>query len=243
MKRSSPRPVCTPLSSPRIEASGKAAWMRSTISASLARSASVTRSCGRFSATSRGSSSRSHKSAPASFASAVMKASGSNGVLLGKGRGMRKPPSGQRDRVLAAIEIPALGVWLGALVGFAFVSAPLAFRIVAPLDVGRFAALTAQTLGALTIWGYVLGGIAILVVVLRSASAGDRTWDFGRAVLLALALGLSFYQQRAIVPAMIAAPDVHGDEYRALHQRSTQVYGAVVVFVFAALVLAAVRRD
>jgi hypothetical protein len=156
---------------------------------------------------------------------------------------MRKPPSGQRDRVLAAIEIPALGVWLGALVGFAFVSAPLAFRIVAPLDVGRFAVLTAQTLGSLTLWGYALGGIAIVVVLLRSAGAGDRTWDFGRAVLLALALGLAAYQQQSIVPAMVSATDVRSEEYRALHQRSTQVYGVVVVLVFAALILAAVRRD
>jgi hypothetical protein len=156
---------------------------------------------------------------------------------------MRKPPSGQRDRVLAAIEIPALGIWLGSLVGFAFVFAPAAFRVVAPLDVGRFATLTAHTLGTLTIWGYVLGGLAIVTVLVRSAGAGDRTWDFGRAVLLGLALGLAAYQQQTIVPAMSATTDVRGEEYRALHQRSTQVYGAVVVLVFAALVLAAVRRD
>ena len=156
---------------------------------------------------------------------------------------MRKPPSGQRDRVLAAIEIPALGLWLGALVGFAFIFAPLAFRIVAPLDIARFAALMAQTLGTLTLWGYVLGGVAIVIVLLRSAGAGDRTWDFGRAVLLAAALGLAAYQQQAIVPAMTAITDVRSPEYRALHQRSTQIYGAVVVLVFAALVLAAVRRD
>ncbi len=156
---------------------------------------------------------------------------------------MRKPPSGQRDRVLAAVEIPALGVWLGALVGFAFVSAPLAFRIVAPVDLARFAALTGQTLGTLTLWGYVLGGIAIVAVLIRSAGAGDRTWDFGRAVLLGLALGLATYEQQAIVPAMTASTDVRGEEYRALHQRSTQIYGAVVVLVFAALILAAVRRD
>jgi len=79
---------------------------------------------------------------------------------------MRNTPSGLRDRVLAAIEIPVLGIWLGALVGFAFVSAPLAFRIVAPLDVARFAALTAQTIATLTVWGYVLGGIAIVAAIL-----------------------------------------------------------------------------
>ena len=65
---------------------GNAARTRSTMSASLARSASVTRSCGRFSAISRGSSSRSRRSAPASRASAVMNASGSNVILLGKAR-------------------------------------------------------------------------------------------------------------------------------------------------------------
>ena len=32
------------------------------------------------------------------------------------------------DRVLAAIEIPAIGLWLGALCGFAFIFAPAAFR-------------------------------------------------------------------------------------------------------------------
>jgi hypothetical protein len=156
---------------------------------------------------------------------------------------MRKPPSGLRDRVLAAIEIPALGVWLGALAGFAFVSAPLAFRIVAPLDVTRFAELTARTLGNLTVWGYVLGGLALLAAILRSVGAGDRTWDFIRAALVALALGLATYEQRAIVSQMAAATDVHSAAYHALHQRSTQVYGAVVLLVLVTLVLAATRRD
>jgi hypothetical protein len=156
---------------------------------------------------------------------------------------MRKPPSGLRDRVLAAIEIPALGIWLGALAGFAFVSAPLAFRIVAPLDVGRFASLTAQTIGTLTVWGYVLGALAVVAGLLRAVTAGDRTWDFARAALILIALGLATYEQRAIVPEMAGASDVRSPAYHALHQRSTQVYGGVVLLVFVALVAAAARRD
>ena len=156
---------------------------------------------------------------------------------------MRKPPSGRRDRVLATIEIPALGIWLGALAGFAFVSAPLAFRIVAPLDVGRFATLTASTIGTLTLWGYVLGGIAIVVALLRSVWAGERTADFLRAALVAVALGLATYQQRAIVPQMEAATDLRSEAYAALHQQSSVVYGGVVLLVLGALVLAAARRD
>ncbi|MDB5073694.1 MAG: hypothetical protein JWM87_4805, partial [Candidatus Eremiobacteraeota bacterium] len=39
------------------------------------------------------------------------------------------------------------------------------------------------------------------------------------------------------------ASDVRSPEYHALHQRSTQVYGGVVLLVFVALVAAAARRD
>ena len=77
------------------------------------------------------------------------------------------------DRILAAIEIPALGLWIGALCGFAFIFAPIAFRIVAPLDVGRFAALTSAILASLAIMGYCCGGLAIVMALWRSRDAGD----------------------------------------------------------------------
>jgi|HubBroStandDraft_1064217.scaffolds.fasta_scaffold07970_4 hypothetical protein len=156
---------------------------------------------------------------------------------------MRSAGSGRRDRVLGAIEIPALGIWLGALIGFAFISAPLAFRLVAPLDLDRFAALTVATIGQLTTWGYVLGGIAILAAIGRALDAGDRTWDAIRIALVALALGLASYEQQAIVPAMQAMPDLHSAAYGELHARSSAVYGAVVLLDLIALVLAAARRE
>jgi hypothetical protein len=156
---------------------------------------------------------------------------------------MRNDPSGRRDRVLAAIEIPALGIWVGALAGFAFVSAPAAFLVLAPMDVNRFAVLIAASLTVLTTWGYVLGGLAIFAAVLRAVFAGDRVWDFVRVLLVALALGLATYEQHAIVPAMAATTDVHSAAYHDLHNRSTEVYGAVVLLALVTLVLAAVRRD
>jgi len=156
---------------------------------------------------------------------------------------MRSMRSGRRDRVLAAIEIPALGIWLGALVGFAFISAPLTFRALALLDMRRFAALTAGTLGHLTSWGYVLGAIAIAAALLRAAAAGDRTWDLVRAALVAVALGLATYEQRAVVPLMERMTDLRDPAFLALHQRSTRLYSGVAIVILAALVLAAARRD
>ena len=150
--------------------------------------------------------------------------------------------SGPRDRVLAAIEILALGIWAGALLGFAFISAPVAFRLIAPLDVVRFATLTSTSIALLTQWGYALGGIALLTALMRAIDAGDRRADLVRAVLVGIALVLATFEQRVIVQAMRAVPDLASPQYHALHQQSSAVYGGAALLVLAALALAAARR-
>ncbi|GAC1573486.1 MAG: hypothetical protein NVS3B7_04830 [Candidatus Elarobacter sp.] len=156
---------------------------------------------------------------------------------------MRRDASGLRDRVLAAIEVPALGMWMGMLIGFAFLTAPIAFREFAPLDTARFAAFTANNVFVLTTIGYVLGGLAVIAALLRAVTAGERIWDAIRIALVLLALALSTYEARAVVPEMKATVDLHGAAYHALHQRSSQVYGGVLLLGVVALVLAAGRRE
>jgi hypothetical protein len=145
------------------------------------------------------------------------------------------------DRVLAAIEIPTLGLWLGALCGFAFIFAPAAFHIVS--DLTQFAALTSANLRALANVGYVCGAIAIITAIVRSREAADRTNDIARAACVAIALGFLAWEMAIVVPAMAATPDFQSEAYRALHAASTRVYGGAVLFIVAALVLAAVRND
>ena len=145
------------------------------------------------------------------------------------------------DRVLAAVEIPAIGLWLGALCGFAFIFAPNAFHIVS--DVTQFASLTEANLRILALVGVICGAIAIVVALVRSLDASDRTNDIVRAVLLAVALGLVAYETLAIVPAMTALPDLHSAAFEQLHQQSSRVYGGVLILTFAALIMAAVRGD
>ena len=50
-----------------------------------------------------------------------------------------------------------------------------------------------------------------------------------------LALGLVAYESLAVVPELNAMTDTHGDAFRALHDRSTTVYGGVVVLSGAGL--------
>jgi hypothetical protein len=145
------------------------------------------------------------------------------------------------DRCLAAVEIPAIGLWLGALCGFAFIFAPNAFHLVP--DIGQFASLTEANLRELSLVGAVCGGIAIVLALIRSLDAADRTNDIVRAVLLLIALGLVAYETLAIVPAMTALTDLHSSAFDDLHRQSSQVYGGVVLLALAALVLAAVRGD
>lgn len=145
------------------------------------------------------------------------------------------------DRVLAAVEIPALGLWLGALCCFAFITAPTAARTVS--DVSQFAALTTGSLAILADVGYVCGAIAIAAALLRSRDAADRTPDIARAALIVLALGLVAYESLAIVPGLAALPGPRSDQFRALHDRSLVVYGGVVLLGLVALVAAAVRTD
>jgi hypothetical protein len=145
------------------------------------------------------------------------------------------------DRILAAVEIPAIGLWLGALCGFAFIFAPAAFRLVS--DVTQFASLTAANLRVLTYVGAACGILAIVVALVRSFDAADRTNDILRAALILIALLLVAYEAYAVVPAMTAITDVHSPEFAELHRRSTQVYGGVVVLALAALIMAAVRGD
>ena len=145
------------------------------------------------------------------------------------------------DRILAAVEIPAIGLWLGALCGFAFIFAPAAFRLVP--NVMQFASLTSTNLRVLGDVGAVCGGIAIAIAIARSFEAADRTNDIVRAALILVALLLVAYETFAIVPAMAAITDLHSPDFAELHQRSTQVYGGVVVLALAALIMAAVRGD
>jgi len=143
-------------------------------------------------------------------------------------------------RIFAVSETLVLAVWIGGLAGFAFVFAPIAFRIVTDLD--RFATLTGRTILSLTQLGYVCGTLAIVAA-------------FARIGLIVLAMGLSAYDANAILPEMQQASAAFGVPfndvpktdprrvaYDAMHQKSSRVYGGALLLAAAALALAAADR-
>ncbi|MDQ2907767.1 MAG: DUF4149 domain-containing protein, partial [Candidatus Eremiobacteraeota bacterium] len=147
------------------------------------------------------------------------------------------------ERVLTALECAALGLWAGALAGFAFVVAPLAIRIVTPLD--SFAALVSAVIRALGTFGATCGGIAVASAGARALlSSAARPLAFVRIALIIIGIGASAYETSAIVPQMEATArripgaidsvpksDPRRAAYDAEHAQSSKVYSIAFLCV------------
>jgi hypothetical protein len=157
------------------------------------------------------------------------------------------------ERALTALEVAVLGLWAGALAGFAFVYAPLAIRIVPDMTV--FANLVGATIRGLGTFGTACGALAAGASLLRARDSSARPVAAARIALVAIALAASAYEAKAIVPGMEATAaripgpidsvpkdDPRRAAYDAQHDVSTRVYGSAFLCVVAAAVLAAFGR-
>lgn len=134
----------------------------------------------------------------------------------------------------------SLGLWVGALAGFAFFFAPPTFAAMGPTP--QFAALVAGIIEHLTDLGYVCSVLAVvaLAVLLRDRVAPRTT--VASILLVGLMAALSWFEASSVVPQMRVTA-VRTPAYAGLHHRSSTVYGTVLILGAIALSLAAVRRD
>jgi hypothetical protein len=152
------------------------------------------------------------------------------------------------ERTFTVIEALTLALWVGALAGFAFVFAPIAFGIVS--DVEQFGRVTAAVLRALTLFGSVCGGIAIVAALVRAADPSQRASALARVAIVVLMLALMQYESHAVVPRMEAAlPGLAKgataqarEAFRVEHNASSRVYGSVFLLGLIAIGLAANAR-
>ncbi len=146
-------------------------------------------------------------------------------------------------RIAAALETVALGIWLGALVGFVAFT-PQAIRIV---PVASFARFIGSDLRFLTLLGTVCGVIALVALGAGTLRRDDRRADAIRfvAIVGAVALGLwgthVIDQMDALLTAAgrpiptLAVTDPIRTAYDALHTLSTRIYGAALLLVLTAI--------
>ena len=157
------------------------------------------------------------------------------------------------ERIAIVIQSLALALWTGAMAGFAFIFAPIAFRTIGNMT--TFGAVTSGVLGSLSTFGSVCGTIAIVASLGRSwAAENARIRVFGN-LLIVVAFGATAYEQQIVLPRMEATAaripgaidsvpkeDPARVAYDAQHSASTRVYGLAFLCVAAATALVAFGR-
>jgi hypothetical protein len=146
-------------------------------------------------------------------------------------------------RIAASLETVALGIWVGALVGFVAFT-PQAIRIV---PIASFARFIGSDLRFLTLLGTACGVVALAALVVGSLRADDRRADAIRFVAVLVAIGLGLWGTHMIdtMDALLAAAgrpiptlplaDPVRLRYDGLHALSTRLYGGALFCALAAL--------
>lgn len=125
--------------------------------------------------------------------------------------------------MLTVLRTFAFGLWVGAMTGFAFIFAPIAFRTIGPTP--AFAATIASSIGALTAFGYGCAALAVVTSALEVPRSRRMIVPLAAALVMA---ALGYYETAVIVPSMQHTP-LQTPAYDALHRRSSGVYSAILL--------------
>jgi len=129
----------------------------------------------------------------------------------------------------------AMALWVGAMAGFAFIVAPIAFHSMGPTP--AFAAMIAEMLRTLTLFGALLASVAIAATIFLGVRNRDALLFAGMVLTMWL---LTLYERSAIIPQMERTA-LQTPAYEALHRASSEVYGLVLLLGVAAIALLSVR--
>lgn len=139
--------------------------------------------------------------------------------------------------IFSVVRIVLLGVWVGAMVGFAFLFAPIAFAHIGPMT--PFAATIGASVRAIDNLGFVLGAIAIVITLTATLDPVRMRIAIVTTILIAF-IGTAI-ESWAIVPRMETTPLLTA-AYESLHHQSSGVYSVVLLCALAAFVLSSLPR-
>jgi Domain of unknown function (DUF4149) len=140
----------------------------------------------------------------------------------------------------------ALVCWLGGMVFFTAIIAPVVFNLLPIADAGK---LVAGIFPRYYILGYVAGLVAVVLGIYLAIERPPRLWWSLSAFALAVALGLTIYAGAIVRPRVDAVrtvveeqnPDpVRRAEFDRLHRLSVILNGGVMLLNLAALLTTAI---
>jgi hypothetical protein len=139
------------------------------------------------------------------------------------------------------IYLLAMVCWLGGMVFFSLITAPVIFRVLERADAGR---VVSEIFPRYYLLGYIAGGIALVLAVYFCVLRSGRVWWILSAAALALALGMTFYAGAVLRPQIDAIRTVAEEpnpdaarkaEFDRLHRLSVSLNGGVMVLDLLAL--------
>ncbi|HZC45122.1 MAG TPA: DUF4149 domain-containing protein [Candidatus Acidoferrum sp.] len=143
--------------------------------------------------------------------------------------------------IVLTIYLAALGCWLGGIVFFSFFTAPAVFTVLPRPEAGQ---LISTIFPRYYLLGYIVGTISLVLAIYFTAVRGPRMWWGGTTIVLAIALGITFYAGTVILPRADALRTVNESpnpdparkaEFDTLHHRSVILNGAVLLLNIAAI--------
>jgi hypothetical protein len=144
--------------------------------------------------------------------------------------------------IVLTIYLAALGCWLGGIVFFSFFTAPAVFTVLPRPEAGQ---LISTIFPRYYMLGYVVGTISLVLAIYLTAARVPRLWWGITTVVLAIALGITFYAGTVILPRADAIRTVNESpnpdpavkaEFDKLHRLSVILNGTVLLLTIAAVV-------
>jgi Domain of unknown function (DUF4149) len=139
----------------------------------------------------------------------------------------------------------AIVCWLGGMVFFTAILAPVVFKLLPIADAGK---LVAGLFPRYYILGYIAGTIGLALAIYFTVERQPKLWWCLSALALAVALGLTIYAGAIVRPQVTAIRTVVEDqnpdparkaEFDRLHRLSVMLNGGVMLLNLAALMTTA----
>jgi Domain of unknown function (DUF4149) len=143
------------------------------------------------------------------------------------------------------IYLLSLVCWLGGMVFFAVLTAPVIFRVLSRPEAGK---VVSGIFPRYYLLGYIAGSVAFALAIYFCLMRDGRVWWITSAIALALALGLTVYAGAVVRPRLDAihivaeepSPDpLRKAEFERLHRLSVSLNGGVMVLNLLALLTTA----
>lgn len=133
------------------------------------------------------------------------------------------------NAMLNGLLLLALGIWLGSIIFFSFVVAPVLFRVLSPSDAGKVVravfpvyyliGMGCGVVAVLTLWGLTSG----------PGWAPATLWQVGLLLVMVL---INLYARQSLMPRINAARDagqMQQQQFDRLHRQSVILNGVVLL--------------